>query len=169
MGVPVGLSHSNAESFGGPEQKAVHWSRESQRDYCQCKIDSLKRSLAFVQQGDLTHTQGSLFHLGLLLVHIGAFLSPGSPFCSSPVRYLPLIPAGMWLWLWRWCPMCALQSQSLQRGPQPAEMQTLSRLFTSQPLPEGQLLHHKQRRVRRLPARVSQTEDGTVTACLRVT
>lgn len=68
--------------------------------------------------------------------------------------FLPLILPGMWLWLWRGCPVCALSEQSLQRGPEPAEVQTLPGLWTHQPLPEGQLLHHEQRRVWRLPARV---------------
>ncbi|XDV32691.1 hypothetical protein PO909_003440 [Leuciscus waleckii] len=65
----------------------------------------------------------------------------------------------MWLWLWGGCPVCALQSQSLQRGPQPAEMQALSGLFSTQPLPEGELLHHEQRRLRRLPARILQKDE----------
>lgn len=61
----------------------------------------------------------------------------------------------MWLWLWRGCPVCALSAQSLQRGPQPAEVQALPGLWADQPLPEGQLFHHQQRSVWRLPARVS--------------
>lgn len=51
--------------------------------------------------------------------------------------------------------MCALSEQSLQRGPRPAEVQALPGLWPHQPPPEGQLLHQQQRRVWRLPARVS--------------
>lgn len=51
--------------------------------------------------------------------------------------------------------MCALSAQSLQRGPQPAEVQALPGLWADQPLPEGQLFHHQQCSVWRLPARVS--------------
>lgn len=50
--------------------------------------------------------------------------------------------------------MRALPEQSLQRGPESPEVQALSGLRAHQPLPEGQLLHHQQCRVRGLPAGV---------------
>ncbi len=67
-----------------------------------------------------------------------------------PGVFLPLIPPGMWLWLWRGCPVCALPEQSLQRGPEPAEVQALPGLWTHQPLTEEQLFYHQQCRVWRL-------------------
>lgn len=50
--------------------------------------------------------------------------------------------------------MCALSDQSLQGRPRPSQVQTLPGLWTHQPLPEGQLLQHPQRRVWGMPAGV---------------
>lgn len=107
-----------------------------------------------------------------LVVHIQALFSPAAHLPKPPtppltryfyIVFLPLIPPGMWLWLWRGCPVCALPEQPLQRGPEPAEVQALPGLWTHQPLPEGQLLHHQQCRVWRLSARVrGQTPDSCV-------
>lgn len=80
-----------------------------------------------------------------------------------PGVFLPLILSGMWLWLWRGCPVRALPEQPLQRRPESAEVQALPGLRTYQPLPEGQLLHHQQRHMWRLSARVrGQTHEMAV-------
>lgn len=111
----------------------------------------------------------SFFNTRPPVVHIQALFSPAAHLPKLPTPpltgvFLLLIPPGMWLWLWRGCPVCALPEQSLQRGPEPAEVQTLPGLWTHQPLPEGQLLHHQQCRVWRLSAGVRGTDaDSCVT------
>lgn len=109
----------------------------------------------------------SFFNRRPPVVHIQVLPSsctpPRTPILQAPLShhhrrsasaFLPLIPPGMWLWLRRGCPVCALPEQPLQGGPQPAEVQALPRLCAHQPRAEGELLHHQQRRVRRLSLRV---------------
>lgn len=112
-------------------------------------MNSLKRQAIVLLW---SHKPRSFFNFRPPVVHIQALFSPAAhllkprPHFSSSV-FLSLIPSGMWLWLWRGCPVCALPGQSLQRGPEPAEVQTLPGLWTHQPLPEKQLFHHQQCRV----------------------
>lgn len=139
--------------LGVSQRKAAHSERESQGDYCRCKMDSRHPPLRhhhpppnIILQLQTPSSLHSSPPQQLRSHHHHLHLSPGV--------FLPLIPPGMWLWLRRGCPVCALPEQPLQGGPQPAEVQALPGLCAHQPRAEGKLLHHQQRRVRRLSPRV---------------